>query len=134
MTKVDRSAAYMCRYLAKNIVDAGLADTAKVELSYVISKPEPCSIKVELTNAVDTPIDDLTRQIERFIMNNVDITPKGIICRFFPNGVKPIFYNTARNGHFGYNDNDEFYPWEKLDLSDKLREHIEETELSLMED
>ena len=133
MSKVDRSGAYMCRYLAKNIVDAGLADEAKVELSYIISEPQPCAIKVELKNAHITPIANLDKQIELYIKEHIDLTPKGIIDRFFPCGMNPIFYNTARNGHFGYNDNTTFYPWEKLDLSDKLREYIENVELSLLE-
>ena len=133
MSKVDRSGAYMCRYLAKNIVDAGLADEAKVELSYIISEPQPCAIKVELKNGHPTLISNLDRQIEKYIKENIDLTPKGIIDRFFPCGIKPIFYNTARNGHFGYNDNTAFYPWEKLDLSEDLKEYIGEVELSLLE-
>ena len=133
MSKVDRSGAYMCRYLAKNIVDAGLADEARVELSYVIGEPQPCAIKVELKNAHTTPIANLDKQIEMYIKEHVDLTPKGIIERFFPCGMKPVFFNTARNGHFGYNDNTTLYPWEKLDLSDKLREYIEDVEYSLLE-
>ena len=133
MSKVDRSGAYMCRYLAKNIVDAGLADEARVELSYVIGEPQPCAIKVELKNAHTTPIANLDKQIEMYIKEHIDLTPKGIIERFFPCGMKPIFFNTARNGHFGYNDNTTLYPWEKLDLSDKLREYIEDVEYSLLE-
>lgn len=133
MSKVDRSGAYMCRYLAKNIVDAGLADEARVELSYVIGEPQPCAIKVELKNAHTTPIANLDKQIEKYIKENIDLTPKGIIDRFFPCGINPIFYNTARNGHFGYNDNETYYPWESLDFSNNLREYIKEVELSLME-
>lgn len=134
MSKVDRSAAYMCRYLAKNIVDAGLADEAKVELSYIISEPQPCAIKIELKNAAESKvIRDMSKQIETFIKNNVNLTPKGIIDRFFPNGSEPIFYNSARNGHFGFNHSDKWYPWEKLDLSEKMRNYIEEVELSLLE-
>lgn len=133
MSKVDRSGAYMCRYLAKNIVDAGLADEARVELSYVIGEPQPCAIKVELKNAHTTPIANLDKQIEMYIKEHIDLTPRGIIERFFPCGMKPIFFNTARNGHFGYNDNTTLYPWEKLDLSDKLREYIEDVEYSLLE-
>ena len=133
MSKVDRSGAYMCRYLAKNIVDAGLADEARVELSYVIGEPQPCAIKVELKNAHTTPIANLDKQIEMYIKEHIDLTPKGIIERFFPCGMKPIFFNTARNGHFGYNDNTTLYPWEKLDLSDKLREYINNVELTLIE-
>lgn len=134
MTKVDRSGAYMCRYLAKNIVDAGIADEAKVELSYVISNPEPCGIKVELKNKHETKFGDWSQHIENYISENVDLTPLGIICKFFHCGVEPIFYNTARNGHFGYNDNKKYYPWEELDLSDKLKKYIEEKKLALMED
>ena len=133
MSKVDRSGAYMCRYLAKNIVDAGLADEARVELSYVIGEPQPCAIKVELKNAHTTPIANLDKQIEMYIKENIDLTPKGVIERFFPCGMKPIFFNTARNGHFGYNDNTALYPWEKLDLSDKLREYINNVELTTIE-
>ena len=132
MSKVDRSGAYMCRYLAKNIVDAGLADEAKVELSYVISEPQPCAIKVELKDTHTTLITNLDKQVEMYIKEHVDLTPKGIIERFFPCGMNPIFFNTARNGHFGYNDDETFYPWEKLDLSDDLRNYIESVELSLL--
>lgn len=134
LTKVDRSGAYMCRYLAKNIVDAELASDAKVELSYIISKPNPYAVNVTLTNPISTPITDLSKQIEKYITDNIDLSPNGIIDRFFPCGIKPIFYNTARNGHYGYNNNDEWYPWEKTDISDKLKEYIEETELKLLED
>lgn len=133
MSKVDRSGAYICRYLAKNIVDAGLADEARVELSYVIGEPQPCAIKVELKNAHTTPIANLDKQIEMYIKEHIDLTPKGIIERFFPCGINPIFYNTARNGHFGYNDNETYYPWESLDFSNNLREYIKDVELSLME-
>lgn len=124
MSKVDRSAAYMCRYLAKNIVDTGLVGEAKVELSYIISEPQPCAINIELKDIKDERIDDLKEQIEKFIVNNVDLTPNGIIDRFFPCGVGPIFFNTARNGHFGFNF-DEWYPWEYTDLSNKIKEFID---------
>jgi S-adenosylmethionine synthetase len=120
------------RYLAKNIVNTGLADVAKVELTYDGSKDEPCAINVELINPVNSLIG-LKKNIEKFIIYNVDLTPKGIICKFFPCGIKPIFYNTARNGHFGYNDNDTYYPWERVDFSDKLKEYIDEKELSIVE-
>ena len=132
MSNLDRSAAYMCRYLAKNIVNTGLADVAKVELTYDGSKDEPCAINVELNNPVNSLIG-LKKNIEKFIIDNVDLTPKGIICKFFPCGINPIFYNTARNGHFGYNDNDTYYPWEKIDFSDKLKEYVDEKELSIIE-
>lgn len=132
MSNLDRSAAYMCRYLAKNIVNTGLSDAAKVELTYDGSKDEPCTLNVELINPVNSLIG-LKKNIEKFIIYNVDLTPKGIICKFFPCDIKPIFYNTARNGHFGYNDNDTYYPWEKVDFSDKLKEYVDEKELSIIE-
>lgn len=132
MTKVDRSGAYMARYIAKNIVDAELADSAKVEISYIISDPNPCAIKVELRNSAETTLNDLSTQIEKYIKEKIDLSPSGIIKRFFPCGIKPIFYNVARNGHFGFNNIDEWYPWEKTDFSDELREYIEESEINLM--
>lgn len=109
MTKVDRSAAYMARYIAKNIVAAGLASTAKVELTYMIGVPEPSSINIELTKAkVDVDL------LKSWICNNISCTPKAIIDRF--NGTYPRYYNTALNGHYGVNGDDELYPWEKLNL------------------
>lgn len=132
MSKVDRSAAYMCRYLAKNIVDAGIAETAKVELSYIIGRPCPCAINVELEGEMKSDvITNMANQIKMFINKRVDLTPSGIIRRFFPNGVQPIFYNTARNGHYGFSGDDYYYPWEKTDLSLAMREFIDETEANL---
>ena len=113
MTKVDRSAAYMARYIAKNIVAAGLAATAKVELSYMIGVPEPSSINIELTRPkVDVEL------LKAWIKENVSCTPKAIIDRFA--GTSPKFHNTATNGHYGVNGNEEMYPWEKLDLVEQL--------------
>lgn len=131
MSKIDRSGNYMARYLAKNIVDAGLADEAKVILSYVISEPNPIAVSVELNRPRSTnSIRDLEVQIRKFIIENIDLTPNGIIKRFFPNGTIPIFYDTARFGHFGYNDMSS-YPWENTDISDKMREYINDIEISL---
>lgn len=113
MTKVDRSAAYMARYIAKNIVAAGLAATAKVELSYMIGVPEPSSINIELTKPhVDA------EKLKAWLKEHVSCTPKAIIERF--EGTRPKYYNTAINGHYGVNDNDERYPWERLDLVAQL--------------
>lgn len=104
MTKVDRSAAYMARYIAKNIVANGLAKTAKVSLSYMIGVAKPCSF--------DIILDDNTNKnkIIEWVLNNVDLTPSGIINRF--NGTEPQYLNTARYGHYGNNS----MPWEKNDL------------------
>lgn len=116
LSKIDRSAAYMCRYIAKNIVAAGIADTAKVELSYIIGVPQPSSINIELNRNQDRSDD-----IIQWIKDNVDLSPSGIIRRF--EGGYPRYYNTALNGHYGKTDNemqDEqtvlLYPWEKTDL------------------
>ena len=133
MSKVDRSAAYMCRYLAKNIVDAGLADTANVELSYVIGRPNPCAINIELEGERKSDvIVDMANQIKMFINKKIDLTPSGIIRRFFPNGIRPIFYNTARNGHYGFNGDSEYYPWEKTDIGSDIREYIDDVETNMM--
>ena len=77
MSKIDRSAAYMCRYLAKSIVAAGISDTAKVELSYMIGVPQPSSINIELNKN-----QDLTDDIIQWIKGHVDLNPSGIIKRF----------------------------------------------------
>lgn len=119
-TKVDRSAAYMARYLAKNIVAAGISNTAKVELSYIIGKPEPSSINIELDKNCNK-IDD----IKEWILKNVDLTPYGIIKRF--GGDIPRNTYTQFKGFYGHNTSDDnkcklYFPWEKLDLIDELKE------------
>jgi len=120
MSKIDRSAAYMCRYLAKNIVAAGISDVAKVELSYMIGVLQPSSINVELSNN-----QDRTEEIIQWIKDNVDLSPSGIIKRF--DAGYPRYYNTALNGHYGKTDEEmqdaqtaKLYPWEKTDLADGL--------------
>ena len=113
MSKVDRSAAYMSRYLAKNIVASGICNTAKVELSYMIGVPEPCSINIELDKN-----NEYVDKIKSFIAKNVDLTPYGIITRFTNSELK--FENTAIYGHYGCNDRNNQYPWEKLDLCSEL--------------
>ena len=116
MSKIDRSAAYMCRYLAKNIVAAGISDTAKVELSYMIGVHQPSSINIELNRS-----QDLAGDIIQWIKDNVDLSPSGIIKRF--DGGSPRYYNTALHGHYGKTDEEmkdaetaKLYPWEKTDL------------------
>ena len=101
-TKVDRSAAYMARWLAKNVVADDMADWCQIQLSYAIGVKEPTSIYVDSNGH--------NRSIERFIRENIDLTPKGIIDRFdlfkYTNYSKNCTY-----GHFGNKD----VPWEKLD-------------------
>lgn len=101
-TKVDRSAAYMARYLAKNIVADGQADWAQVQLSYAIGVEQPTSVYVDSNGD--------SRDIEQWIMKNVDLTPKGIIDRF--DMFRPIYSSTTNYGHFGKS----YLPWEEVNL------------------
>ena len=120
LSKIDRSAAYMCRYLAKNIVAAGISDTAKVELSYMIGVPQPSSINIELNRNQDR-IDDLIQ----WIKDDVDLSPSGIIRRF--DGGYPRNLHTARYGHYGKTVKEmedkaiaTIYPWERTDIASDL--------------
>lgn len=101
-TKVDRSAAYMARYLAKNIVASGQAKWAQVQLSYAIGVEEPTSLYVDC--------DGEGRDIEKYIRENVDLTPKGIIELF--DMFSPIYGSTTNYGHFGKS----YLPWEQVNL------------------
>jgi len=107
-TKVDRSAAYMARYLAKNIVEAGLADRILVSLSYSIGVSEPVAIDVNTLGTGKIP-DERLRDI---IKKHFDLTPRGIIDYF--DLLRPIYRQTACCGHFGRPD----LPWEKTDAVD----------------
>ncbi len=110
-TKVDRSAAYMCRYITKNIVAAGLAKKCLIQLSYVIGKAEPLSIFVDTFGTGIVSEETLVDIIRK----NFDLTPAGIIKTLDLR--KPVFRQTAAYGHFG-NPN---FRWEKTDLTAKLR-------------
>ncbi|KJR41346.1 S-adenosylmethionine synthetase [Candidatus Magnetoovum chiemensis] len=112
-TKVDRSGTYMARYLAKNIVAAGLAERVEVQIAYAIGVPEPVSI---LTESFGTGKIDPAK-LEKIIRNLFDLTPKGIIHHL--NLRRPIYKKTAAYGHFGRNDDD--FTWEKTDMADALR-------------
>jgi S-adenosylmethionine synthetase len=114
-TKVDRSAAYVSRYLAKNIVAAGLAKRCTIQLSYAIGIAEPLSVYVD-THGTGT-VDEA--RIEAVIPQLVRLTPKGIRTHLGLN--KPIYQPTAAYGHFGRNAEGEFFPWEKTDLVEKLK-------------
>jgi S-adenosylmethionine synthetase len=105
-SKVDRSAAYAARHVAKNIVAAGLASECTVQLAYAIGVAQPVSINVDTLGTGTLPDSEL----ETIIRDNVDLTPKGIISRL--DLKRPIYQATAAYGHFG---RDEF-SWEKLDL------------------
>ncbi len=107
-SKVDRSAAYAARHLAKNIVAAKLASECMIQLSYAIGVAQPVSIYVD-TNGTGRVADS---KIAAFIKKNVNLTPKGIMERLKLR--RPIYRKTAAYGHFGRNDKD--FTWEKLDL------------------
>lgn len=111
-TKVDRSAAYMARYIAKNIVAAGLADKCTVQLAYAIGVAEPVSVRVDTHGTGQVDEDRLSEVVSK----NFDLTPKGIIETLDLR--RPIFKATAKFGHFG-RTNDEF-SWEKTDKADAL--------------
>ena len=115
-TKVDRSAAYMLRYLAKNIVAAGLADECLLQISYAIGLAEPLSLYINTnkTNKTDES------KILVFIRNNIDLTPQGIIN--YLRLRQPIYLPTAAYGHFGRQPgSDGTFSWEKLDLTEQLK-------------
>lgn len=115
-TKVDRSASYMARYVAKNMVAAGFCDKLQIQLSYAIGVAEPTSICVD-TFGTSKYSDD---EIIEIIRKNFDLTPKGIIEKLDLR--RPIYKKTATYGHFGRNDMD--FPWEKLDKVEKLKNYI----------
>lgn len=109
-TKVDRSGAYMARYVAKNIVASGIADRVQVQMAYAIGMPEPVSVLVETFGTSKVPSEKIVQAIRK----NFDLTPKGMIDTL--NLRRPIFKKTAAYGHFGRNDPD--FTWEKTDVAD----------------
>lgn len=116
-TKVDRSAAYMARYLAKNIVAAGLAERCTIQLAYAIGLSQPLSIYVN-THGSNS---DITKRILKFIQGHINLSPKGI--REYLKLNNPIYLRTAVYGHFGRQPNkDGGFSWEKLDLVEQLRQ------------
>jgi S-adenosylmethionine synthetase len=113
-TKVDRSACYMCRYIAKNLVAAGLADRCEVQLAYAIGVAEPVSVLVDTFGT--GKVDETT--LEQLVRDNFSLTPKGIIESLKLR--RPIYKKTAAYGHFGRTDPD--FTWEATDKATKLRE------------
>jgi S-adenosylmethionine synthetase len=113
-SKVDRSAAYLSRYIAKNLVAAGYADTCQVQLAYAIGVAEPVSLYI---NTFDTgKIDEAI--IEEIVRKEFDLTPAGIITQF--DLKRPIYYPTAAYGHFGRSE----FPWEAVDKIKILQKHL----------
>jgi S-adenosylmethionine synthetase len=116
-TKVDRSAAYAARYLAKNVVAAGLADNCTIQLAYAIGVAKPLSIYVDLA-ANPNKID--VAKLEGVLAEVMDLTPRGIRKHLDLN--KPIYARTSAYGHFGREpDKDGGFSWEKTDIADKLK-------------
>lgn len=117
-TKVDRSAAYITRYLAKNIVAAGLAQRCTIQLAYAIGVSKPLSLYVD-THGTGTVGDDKIEEAIARIEKLGGLTPRGIRLHLGLN--KPIYARTAAYGHFGRKADGDFFPWEKTDLVDELK-------------
>ncbi|WKC57934.1 methionine adenosyltransferase [Borrelia sp. P9F1] len=113
-TKVDRSAAYMARYIAKNMVAAGISREFEIQLAYAIGIASPVSIKI--TSGIND--DAYENRILNFIINNFNLTPDGIIEKLKLR--EPIYSKTSTYGHFGKNE----LEWEKLDFVDKIKEEF----------
>jgi S-adenosylmethionine synthetase len=118
-TKVDRSAAYMARYIAKNIVASGLAERCEVQLAYAIGVPEPVSVLVDTfgTGKLNSV------ELQKLVREHFTLTPKGIIETLDLR--RPIYKKTAAYGHFGRKDKD--FRWEATDKADALREAAKKT-------
>jgi S-adenosylmethionine synthetase len=117
-TKVDRSAAYITRYLAKNIVAAGLAKRVTIQLAYAIGVAKPLSLYVD-THGTGTVGDDKIEEAIGRIEKLGGMTPRGIRTHLGLN--KPIYKRTAAYGHFGRTPEGDFFPWERTDLVDDLK-------------
>jgi S-adenosylmethionine synthetase len=115
-TKVDRSGAYMSRYIAKNIVASGIADRVQLQMAYAIGMPEPVSVLADTFGTGKIPSEDIVRIIKK----NFDLSPKGMIETLDLR--RPVFKKTAAYGHFGRNDPD--FTWEKTDKADIFRKGI----------
>jgi S-adenosylmethionine synthetase len=113
-TKVDRSAAYAARYLAKNVVAAGLAERCTIQIAYAIGVAKPLSFYVDTAGTADE------QRLAAVLQQLVDLSPRGIRTHLDLN--KPIYRRTAAYGHFGRRpDPDGGFSWERLDLVDELR-------------
>ena len=115
-TKVDRSASYMARYVAKNMVAAGFADRMQIQLSYAIGVAKPISICIDTFNTSKYT----EKELIDIVNANFDLTPKGIISTLDLR--RPIYRQTATYGHFGINDLD--LPWEKLNKVETLKKYL----------
>ncbi|MDR1212353.1 MAG: methionine adenosyltransferase [Spirochaetaceae bacterium] len=114
-TKVDRSAAYMARYVAKNIIASGLAGRCEIELAYAIGVPFPVSVMVDTFGTGNVPESNIERAVQKVF----DLSPAGIIKTLDLR--RPIYQKTAAYGHFGRNE----FPWEKTDKAEDLKKAAE---------
>ena len=112
-SKVDRSASYMARYVAKNIVAAGLADECEVQLAYAIGVAKPVSVMIDTFGSGKIPSDD----IAKIVNENFDLSPKGIVKTL--DLLRPIYRQTAAYGHFGRTEKDLY--WERTDMAETLK-------------
>ncbi|MBQ3529505.1 MAG: methionine adenosyltransferase domain-containing protein, partial [Oscillospiraceae bacterium] len=108
------SGAYMARYMAKNLVAAGLAEQVEVQLAYAIGVAEPVSVRVNSYGTGKLPDEEMTALLRK----HCDLTPAGIIKKLQLR--QPIYSQTARNGHFGVNN----LPWEQLDLAETFKKAL----------
>jgi S-adenosylmethionine synthetase len=113
-SKVDRSAAYAARYLAKNIVSAGLANSCLIQLSYAIGIAQPLSLYINTNGTAKVPESNIIKAIYKCM----DLTPRGIRSHLMLDN--PIYLPTATFGHFGRENNGKFFTWEKTDLREQL--------------
>lgn len=115
-TKVDRSAAYATRYVAKNLVASGICDKATIQVAYAIGVAQPVSVLVN-THGTSKVSED---KIEKCVNELFDLSPKGIIEKL--DLLRPIYRKTAAYGHFGREDSD--FTWEQTDMADKIKEYF----------
>ena len=119
-TKVDRSAAYITRYLAKNVVAAGLATRCTIQIAYAIGVSEPLSLYVDTHGTcADGVTDDAVERAIQSIGKLGGLTPRGIRTHLGLN--KPIYRKSAAYGHFGRTAEGDYFPWERTDLVDDLK-------------
>jgi len=112
-TKVDRSASYMARYIAKNIVAAKLAKKCEIQISYAIGVAKPVSLRIDTFGTATIPEEEILKKVEE----NFDLRPTAIIKKLDLR--KPIFAKTAAYGHFGRTDVE--LPWERTDMANLLK-------------
>lgn len=124
-SKVDRSAAYFCRWVAKNLVAAGVADEVTIQVSYAIGMAKPLSVFIDTHGKCNIGMSDA--EIAGRLMESIDFTPHGMIMRL--GLLNPIYLETAKYGHFGrkscVKDGIKYFPWEDLDLVEDIRKIFE---------